>query len=340
MPQGLAVRAMAVCWLAAAAPYLALSGPAHAEGSQVRIAQQFGVNYLPLTVMKKMRLVEKQAQSAGLGTVSVSWAQFGSGSAMNDALLAGDLDFASGGVGPLLKIWDKSKGQFDVKGVASLGSMPMYLSTINPNIRTVSDFTTKDKIALPAAKVSIQAIVLEMASAKAFGDAHFDKLDGITVSMKHPDAMAALLTRTTEITAHFANSPFQEQELQTPGVHKVLSSYDVLGPSTLNSLYTTARFHDANPKTYRAVLAALNEAIDIINRDKKAAARIYVEEEHSKLSAEFIEKILAQPGFVVTATPQGIMKYADFMYRVKAIRNRPASWKDCYFPEIHGEGGS
>ncbi len=331
--------AVTLCWLAAAVCSF-FPGAARAETREIRIAQQFGVNYLPLTVMKKMRLVEKQAQSAGLGAVTVSWAQFGSGSAMNDALLAGNLDFASGGVGPLLKIWDKSKGQFDVKGVASLGSMPMYLNTINPKIRTVADFTAKDKIALPAAKVSIQAIVLEMAAAKAFGDAHFDKLDGFTVSMKHPDAMAALLTRTTEITAHFANSPFQEQELQAAGVHKVLSSYDVLGRSTLNSLYATARFHDTNPKTYRAVLAALKEAIDIINRDKKAAARLYVEEEHSKLSADFVEKILAQPDFVVTSTPEGVMKYADFMYRVKAIHNRPASWKDCYFPEIHGESGS
>jgi sulfonate transport system substrate-binding protein len=332
---------LTLCWFASAAVLLlAPAGPVRAETREIRIAQQFGINYLPLTVMKKMRLVEKQAQSAGLGTVTVSWAQFGSGSAMNDALLAGSLDFASGGVGPLLKIWDKSKGQFDVKGVASLGSMPLYLTTINPKVRSVKDFTSKDKIALPAAKVSIQAVVLEMAAAKAFGDAQFDKLDGITVSMKHPDAMAALLTRTTEITAHFANAPFQEQELQTPGVHKVLSSYDVLGPSTLNSLYTTARFHDDNPKTYRAVLAALKEAIEIINRDKKAAARIYAEEEHSKLSVDFIEKILVHPDFVVTAAPQGIMKYADFMYHVKAIRNHPASWKDCYFPEIHGDAGS
>ncbi len=319
---------------------LLLATPARAEPAQIRIAEQFGVNYLPLLVMKKFRLVEKQAQAAGLGSVTVTWAQFGSGAAMNDALLSGSLDFASGGVGPLLKIWDKSRGQFDVKGVASLGSMPLYLSTTNPSVHSVRDFTAKDKIALPAVRVSIQAIVLQMAAAKAFGDAAYDKLDGITVSMKHPDAMAALLSHSTEVTAHFANAPFQEEELQAAGVHKVLSSYDILGPSTLNSLYTTARFHDANPKAYRAVLAALEEAVDIINRDKKAAARTYVEEEHSKLAPEFVAKILESPDFVVTSTPQGIMKYADFMYRTKSIGHRPESWKDVYFPEIHGEAGN
>jgi NitT/TauT family transport system substrate-binding protein len=327
----LPVMALVVLWAAPRA--------AGAEPSEIRIAQQFGVNYLPLLIMKRQQLVEKHARAQGLGQVTVTWAKFGSGAAMNDALLAGNLDFASGGVGPLLKIWDKAKGRFDVKGVASLGSMPLYLTTVNPDVRTVADFSDRDKIALPAAKVSIQAIVLQMAAAKAFGEAQYDKLDRLTVSMKHPDALAAMLSGT-EVTAHFANSPFQEQELQEPRARKVLSSYDVLGPSTLNSLYTTARFHDANPKAYRAVLDALVEAMKIINADKLAAARSYVEEERSTLQPQFVARILENPDFVVTPVPQGIMKYAEFMHRTRSIDNLPQSWKDVYFPEIHGEPGS
>jgi len=331
-----------VAWLAGLALLSGgLSAPAGAEVKEVRLAQQFGVNYLPLVIMKKHGLIEKHAQAAGLGMVKATWAQFGSGAAMNDALLSDSLDFASGGIGPLLKIWDRSKGEFDVKGVASLGSMPLYLTTINPNVTSIRDFTKKDKIALPAVRSSIQAIVLQMAAAKAFGEANFRQLDDLTVSMRHPDAMAAMLNRAGEITAHFANSPFQEQELQGAGVRKVLSSYEVLGgPSTLNSLYATAKFREINPKTYRAVVAALKEAIEMINRDKNAAARSYVEEERSKLAPDFVHNILVDPDFVVTSTPQGIMKYADFMHRVKEIKNKPASWKDVYFPEIHGEAGN
>lgn len=312
-----------------------------AEVKEIRLAQQFGVNYLPLIVMKRYRLIEKHAEKAGLGAVKVTWAQFGSGAAMNDALLADNLDFASGGVGPLLKIWDRTRSEFDVKGVASLGSMPLYLNTTNPNVKSIRDFAKKDKIALPAVRVSIQAIVLQMAAARAFGEANFARLDDITVSMKHPDAMAALLSGKTEITAHFANSPFQEAELQNPGMRRVLNSYEVTdGPSTLNSLYTIAKFRERNPQGYRAVVAALKEAVEIINRDKKAAAQVYVEEERSKLSPDFVHKILSSRDFIVTTTPQGIMKYAEFMHRTKSIRNRPASWKDVYFPEIHNEPGS
>ncbi len=329
--------AIAVSLVAAA---LVPAGAARAEASEVRIAQQFGVNYLPLTVMRERGLVEKHAQRLGLGSVKVSWLQFGAGNVMNEALFSGTLDFASGGVGPLLKVWDRTKGNMEVRGVASLGSMPLYLNTTNPKVKSVADFGPGDKIALPAVKVSIQAIVLQMAAAKAFGIDHYAKLDELTVSMKHPDAMAALTSGKTEINAHFANSPFQEQELQNPGVRRVLNSYEVLGgPSTLNSVYATKKFVDANPKLYRAVLDALKDAVQIINQDKRAAAQLYVEAEKSKLSPDFVQKILEDPDFVVTTTPKGIMKYAEFMHKVKGIRNLPASWKDVYFEGIHDEQG-
>lgn len=311
------------------------SKPAPAEVTEVRLAQQFGINYLPLTIMRTEKLVEKHTAAQGLKDIKVSWRQFGAGSVMNDALFANALDFASGGVAPLLKIWDKTIGNFDVRGVAALGSMPFYLNTRNANVKTVADFSDSDKIGLPAVSSSIQAIVLQMAAAKAFGIANFNKLDRLTVSMKHPDAMAALLSGT-EVTAHFANSPFQEQELENPKIHRVLSSYEVLGePGTLNSVYTTKKFHDNNPKIYRAVLDALNEAVEIINRDKAAAARIYVKDEKSKLTPEFVQKILEDPNFIVTSQPSGIMKYAQFMHEVKQIKTLPKSWKDVYFPEIY-----
>ena len=147
--------------------------------------------------------------------------------------------------------------------------------------------------------------------------------------------MAALLSGT-EVTAHFANSPFQEQELQNPAVHRVLSSYEVLGePTTLNSVYATKKFHDNNPKAYQAVLNALKEAMQFINADKARAAKIYVESEKSKLSAEFVQKILEDPDFIVTSEPKGIMKYAEFMHAAKKMKNLPKSAKDIYFPELY-----
>jgi NitT/TauT family transport system substrate-binding protein len=319
----------------------ALAGSAWAEVGEVRVAQQFGISYLPLTVMEHEKLLEKAAAKAGVPDLKVTWLHFGAGNAMNEALLSGNLDFPSGGVGPLLTIWSKTKGRQDVQGVAALNSMPIYLVSTNPAVKTLKDFTDKDKIALPAVKVSIQAVTLQMAAEQVFGPGQQNKLDPLTVSMKHPDALAALLSGNSEVTAHFGSAPFQYQELEDKRAHRVLNSYDVLGgPSTFNTVWTTKKFHDANPKIYGAFLAALDEAMAFIKRDPKAAVAIYKTEEKSNLSDEFLLKILKDPENVFTTAPQNVMKYAAFMHKTGTIENLPSAWTELFFPEIHAKSGS
>jgi NitT/TauT family transport system substrate-binding protein len=323
---------------AGAGALLALSGPAAAEVDTVRIAQQFGVSYLPLQMMREHGLLEKHATEQGLGEITVEWLRFAGGSPMNDAILSGNLDFASGGVGPLLTIWDRTKGSLDVKGVAAINSMPLYLTTNQEDIQSLEDFTSDDRIALPSVKVSIQARTLQMAAEKELG--RHDALDDITVSMPHPEGVAAL-TSGTEITGHFTSPPFQYQELQEPGVHRVLSSYDVLGgPATFNTVWTTASFRDDNPTVYQAFLGALEEAIEMINADKASAAEVYIRQTESRLDPEFVGQIVQDPEIEYTTVPINTMKYAEFMHKVGAIKNLPERWQDYFFEEIHGQKGS
>jgi NitT/TauT family transport system substrate-binding protein len=311
-----------------------------AEVREISIAQQFGVAFLPLIVMRTGKLIERHAETMGVGPLKVTWSTFGSGADMNVALISGTLDFASGGIAPVLQIWDRTRGNLAVRGVASLGSLPLYLNTINPKVKTLRDFTSADRIALPAVKVSIQALLLQMAASQTFGKGKQDALDSLTVTLNHPQALAALLSGT-EITAHFAVAPFQDQELKDPRVRKVLSSYDVLGgPAILNSLYTTSRFRADNPKVFGAVLAALREAMGLINRDKAWAAKVYTEAEKVRFEPAFVHAIISSPDFDFTVTPRAVMKFADFMFEIKMIKERPASWKDVYFPELHAEAGS
>ncbi len=335
-------RTLRVRWAAAlaAAAILCAQSALAAEQHELRIAKQFGISYLPLEVMEVRQLVEKQAKAAGLGEIKVEWSQLSSGAPMNDALLSGNLDMVSGGVGPMLTIWSKTKGNYGVKAVSSINSMPLYLTTIAPAVKTIRDFTDKDRIALPAVKVSIQAVTLQMAAEAALGG-KFDALDHLTVSMAHPDGMVAMLSGKSEITGHFTSAPFMYQELEDPRVHRVLSSYEVLGgPSTFNLVWTTTKFHDQNPRLYRAFVAALEEAMTSINGDKHAAAELWIAAEKSRLPLPFVEKILADPENVFTTTPQNVMKYAEFMHKVGSIKDRPGSWADVFFPEIHGKSGS
>src|SRR5438094_7825360 len=174
---------------------LGIAAPAYAETGEVRAAQQFGLSYLALMIMEDSKLVEKQAKASGLGDIKVTWAKLGGPGAMNDALLSGSLDFATGGVPSLITLWSKTRGSpNEVRGVGALNSMPVNLVTSNPSVKSIRDFSDKDKIAVTTVKVSTQALLLQMASAKEFGEQNFAKLDALTVSLPHPDAMTALLS--------------------------------------------------------------------------------------------------------------------------------------------------
>ena len=273
MRPGLAARSVTVFLAVALGTWMQA---ARAEMSEINVAQQYGISYLPLMIMEDQKLIEKHAKAAGVD-VKVGWAKFAGGNVMNDALLSNSLQFASGGVGPLVTLWAKTRGNLDVKAVSAINSMPLYLTTRNPDVKTLKDFTSKDKIALPAVKVSIQAVTLQMAAEQVFGDGQQYKLDSLTVSMAHPDAQAALLSGKSEITAHFSSPPFQYQQLEHPEIHRVLNSYDVLGgPATFNTVWTTSKFRAENPKLYAAFIAALDEATATINKDKRAAAQTYL----------------------------------------------------------------
>lgn len=198
--RGLAAGAAMLAALSFAAP-----APASAQAVQeVRIARQFGLTYLPLLVARHRRLVEGHAAALGVPGLKVSWPQLGGGAAANDALLSGNADFVSAGLGPLLVIWDKTRGSLDVRGVAALDASALHLNTNNPQVRTLRDLSEKDRIALPAARVSHQAVILQIAAEQLFGPGQHARLDPLTVTMAHPDATTALLSGT-EITAHFGN---------------------------------------------------------------------------------------------------------------------------------------
>ncbi len=320
-----------------------LGQPARAEVGEVSLAGQYGLPYLPFLVMQREKLIEKHARSLGMRDLKVKWVTLGGPAAGIDALLSGQASYSGAGPTSLATLWDKTRGtQDEVRAICTMQSMPYYLVTRNPQVKTIQDFTDKDKIALPSVKVSQQALVLEMAAASAWGDAHYARLDPITLSMAHPDATTALLSGRGEINSHFASSPFYYDELERPGIHLVMKSYDVVsGRHTNGVLYTTTRFHDANPTVNRAVFAAFKEAVELIYASPRAAAEIYLElTKDKRRSAATLEKWVLDPEVRYTQTPENTMKFVEFMHRVGRLKNRPASWKDLFFPEAHGLPGS
>jgi NitT/TauT family transport system substrate-binding protein len=327
---------------ALAALAVSLAG-ARAEVSELKVAKQYGISYLPLMLMEADKLIEQRAKAAGLGDLQVDWITLAGGAPMNDATLSGSLHFASGGVGPLATIWARTRGGAgDVKAVRAMNSMPLYLNVRDPAIKTLKDLGEKHKIALPAVKVSIQAVTLQMAAEKEFGVGNHNKLDQLTIAMSHPDAQAALLSGASEVTGHFASPPFQYQQLKTPGIHTLVNSYDVLGgPATFNVVWTTTKFHDENPKTVNVFVQAFEEAIAAINKDKARAAQRYLEisKDRKSTHAEILA-MLQDPLIEFTTTPKNMMKYVEFMHRTGALKVKADSWKDMFFSGAHALPGS
>ena len=307
--------------------------PARAEG-QLRIAEQFGIVYLLLNVAQDQGLIEKQGKAQGID-VKVEFVKLSGGAAVNEALLSGSIDVGGAGVGPLLTLWDRTVGKQNVRGIASLGNFPYYLTSINPTVKTIADFSDKDRIALPAVGVSVQSRILQLASAKLWGDAQYNKLDKIQVAVPHPEATAAIVKGGTEITAHFGNPPFQEQGLAgNPNAHIVLSSYQVLGgPASATVLYATEKYRRDNPKTYKAFVDALAEAAKLVRVDPEKAADIFIRTNKSGIDRALLLKIIKNPEVEFKLAPQNTFALAEFMHRVGAIKNKPTRALDYFFDD-------
>ena len=313
-----------------------------AEVNEVTIAQQYGVSFLPLMWMEHNKLIEKHAKALGLGEIKTNWAKLAGPAAINDGLLSGAVQFSAVGAPSLITLWGKTKGNIGVMGVSAVTTYPLYLNVRNPNVKSVKDFTDKGKIAVPAVKVSTQAIMLQMAAEKAFGEGNQFKLDPFTVTLSHPDGMAALMSNTGGVDAHFTTSPFHEQELKIPGVRTLTTSYEILGgraPALV--VVATTKFREANPKTYHAFFAALKEAIDSINRDKRAAALRYLEWANDKKSTpDEVYAAISNPDYAFTLTPEKVFKSAEFMGKIGSVKDVPKTWQEMFFPEVHSLPGN
>lgn len=314
-----------------------------AEDSTVRVSKQYGLGYMSMMVMEHQHLIEKHGARLGLPGLKTEWSVLGGPTPQIDALLAGQVGFIGPGGTTLATLWDKTAGTArEVRALSALQSMPFVFLTRNPAIRSIADLTEKDKIALPGVKVTGHALTLEMAAAKLWGFASYDKLDSLTVTLPHPEAMAALLGGMSEINCHLASSPFYYYEQDAPGIHRVYKSYDITdGMHTNGVMLTTKAYRDANPVVTAAVLAAQMEANAFIKANPRQAAEIYLALTGDKKgSVDQMTGWVSDPDVVYTTAPMKTMQFAAFMHKVGRLKRLPGSWKDMFFPESQGLEGS
>ncbi|HEY2183895.1 MAG TPA: ABC transporter substrate-binding protein [Xanthobacteraceae bacterium] len=329
------MRSVYVAAVAAFGLTLVGLGRADAEVSEVRIVAQNGSNYLPLFVTQGHKLVEKHLADKGLASTAVVWSKLAGPSAIIDSFLAGAVHFSGQGVPSTALIWDRTRNGIGAKAVSAMVASNIWLMTRKPELKSLRDLTDRDRIALPSIKTSAQALFLWTAAEKEFGAGQWGRLDHLTVSLPHPDAMAAVLNPNGEITVHAATSPYADLERKA-GLHAIADLYAVEGGAVTGlNLVSTEQFRKANPTTYESVVAAYDEAIDWINSDKRRAAQFYLDISKDKMPLDDLVQILMAPDYIFGKTPHGIGAAMNMMYKTGTIRTKPQSWKDMYFPETH-----
>ena len=326
---------------AAAVALAALTSGAKAEVKEVILGQQFGAVYLPAMVMEHEKLVEKHLEAAGIKDVKVTWAKLGGPAALNDAMISGNLHFACQGVPSMAVIWDRTRANIGVKALGSVANNNIWLNTRNPNIKSLKDFTEKDRIAIPSLKVSTQALMLAIGAEQTFGKGQHTKLDHIITPLPHPEALAAVLNPGHEINTHFATSPFHEAEIKG-GLKTVTTAYEIMGGTMTGLTFTSnEKFRKENPKVFEAVNKAFDESFGWINSDKRRAAKLYIDmTKEKKLTDEDLFQLFSTPDMEYTKTPNKVGKLVEFMHSVGMVKQKPESWKDLFFAEAHGLPGS
>lgn len=319
---------------------VAFGGSAAAQVKRIAIARSRSLAFLPVMVMQDRKLVEKHARAAGLGALSVSYLTFNSAASANDALLSGQVQIVAANSTAFLTLWDRTRANLGVRALSALSRTPSYLVTRNSRVRSVADFGEEDRINVFAPRLTLQAIVLQMAAAKAFGFEHYGRLDPLTVGLPATQSSIELITGAGELTADFCLPPFSYEELRVPHNHLVLTSDEVLGgPVTSTLMYTTREFHERDPEAVRVVTTALNEAFEFIREHRGKASEAFIRVGDGRMTPA-LRQMIDDPRVTYEPEPRGLTKFVDFMYRTGALRSAARDWQEFFFePEAAALSG-
>jgi NitT/TauT family transport system substrate-binding protein len=326
-------------WLLACTIIVCGGRPALSEVGEVRIGVQFGLVYLPVTIADTQGFFAQEASRAGLSEFKVNISRFSGTPAINDALFSGSVDLGTLGVPGLLIAWDKTRG--NLAGLAALGGNVFVLETNRPDLKSFTELTEQDRIAVPAT-TSPQAIMMRIAAEKFYGPGQYARIDPLLVSMPHPEATIALLAGRSVITAYVATPPFIAALRKSDKIHAVLTSKAILGGEEASGVILSGfkSFIDRNPATSKVIIAALEDAMDFIARNPEKSADVYLSSEAANMPKDDVVGMLTDGSVAYSVAPTSIMQFARFMAKTGQMRNEPKSWEEVFSPSLGSRHGS
>lgn len=287
-----------------------MTGCAGREQPSIGIAEQFGIAYAPLQIMKERGILEEK-----LPGVTVNWKQFGGPAGIREGMLNGEIDFGFMGVAPVLIGVDNG---MKWRYASGLSSNEVAVVTIGEDRKTLKDMTDKDRIAI-LSPACTQHVLLCMLAREQLGDAH--GLDNQLVSMSHPDSVNALLSGT-EITAHVSTPPYISQELKG-GARVLATGEDIMGePFTFIAGVAMEEFYENHREYYDAFIEALEESVDYINENRQDAVRLLAPV--YGITAEELEEQMGYNGTIYSTGLKGVPRFSAAMYEMGFIsEDRP-----------------
>lgn len=290
----------------------------------IHIAYQYGIGYAPVMVAKEKGYLEQL-----LPDVEITWQIMNSGSTINAAIIAGDVDFAFMGTAPFITGITKGVPYKLFSGVST--HMPMGLICADPDIKELKDFTPEDRIAM-VSYGSMQHILLSMAAKKYLGDPH--ALDANIINMSNPEGFSALLAGNKEIKAQLASVHYYLRLIEH-GYRDImpLDKVFMAEPTLLVGAISDQTLKD-HPEYLDAMRQALEQSRALLNdQNNEEAAAILAKVEG--VDTEQMSKYLKYPTLKFTEQTQGIFAIAQFMAKAGFIEKAPEAFTDFATPNLN-----
>lgn len=281
------------------------------EKSKVTIADQFGLAYAPLEIMKSQQFYELALKKRGLTDIEVIWKRFGNTMAIREAMLSDDLDIGFVGIPPFLIGLENG---MDWRIISGLSESQVALVTKDDTVNGIEAISEDHKIILPQVG-SIQHILLQMAAFKTFGDAH--QFDAQLVPLSHPDGVIAF-TAGDEKQLHFTTPPFLQEDLKVTGARVILDEQTSFGDAfTFIVGICPARFYKET-ELYEAFLEAMDETFLFMQNEPDAAFEILLKA--YEYESEDLTQYLSENQLRFVSDIKGLDTFVEFMLITEQLK--------------------
>ena len=294
------------------------------EQVTIRMIASDGIAQAPLFLISEFNIIKKYADNA-----KVDFKAINSGSVINEAFIANQVDIAAFGFSNFAIGFDKGI-PYKIASAVSYGRFG--LQTNNPNIKTLRDVGTDDRVALPSL-TGINGILFYMACEKEFGT--HKALEDNIIAMDGEVAELALINRSSGISLHMDNLGVILRE-NLAGCPTILDSADILGGTGAGVVsVATIDFVNKHPDLYDAYLLSLEDAVSLINNRDEQAIEFLTKT--FNMSQEDILESLDNGSLYYSTSDYNILPISDFLYRAEMISNKIDSLRDVSFPNVVAE---